>query len=90
MDNLDAVMGSRRPDESRTIALSPTSLEFLTWLADRPRTYTDVMEAWQTSCPRLSTWEDCLIAGLVERQGRSTQSLVVLTERGRLTVSGAV
>jgi hypothetical protein len=78
-----------RPDENGTAALSPSTLEFLNWVAARPRTYADVMEAWQTSCPRLSIWEDCLIDGLVERQGRSAESLVVLTEQGRLIVSGA-
>jgi hypothetical protein len=68
--------------------VSAATLEFLTWVAARPRTYADVMEAWQTSCPRLSIWEDCLNDGLVELQGRSTQSVVTLTELGRLTVRG--
>jgi len=29
-------------------------IQFLRWVAERPRTYADVMEAWRTSCPRQS------------------------------------
>ena len=40
------------------------TIQFLEWLSERPRTYGDVMDAWRTSCPRLSIWEDALSAGL--------------------------
>jgi hypothetical protein len=40
-------------------------IQFLRWVAERPRTYVDVMEAWRTSCPRQSVWEDAQAAGLV-------------------------
>ena len=43
--------------------------QFLEWLSERPRTYGETMDAWRTSCPRLSIWEDALSAGLV-RLGR--------------------
>jgi hypothetical protein len=43
-------------------------LEFLRWVADRPRTYADVMEAWRSNCPRHPVWEDALIEGLVRYQ----------------------
>jgi len=39
--------------------------QFLAWVADRPRTYTQTMEAWRSTCPRLSVWEDASIEGLV-------------------------
>jgi hypothetical protein len=39
--------------------------QFLAWLAERPRRYAETMEAWRSSCPRLSVWEDALEAGLV-------------------------
>ena len=32
-------------------------LQFLAWVAARPRAYADTMEAWRTSCPRISVWE---------------------------------
>jgi len=61
-------------------------LQFLAWVADRPRTYADTMEAWRTSCPRLSAWEDATTDGLVDI-GRETdaahgKAAVVLTEKG--------
>jgi len=40
-------------------------LDLVEWLAMRPRPYGDVMDAWRTSCPRLSIWEDALDLGLV-------------------------
>jgi hypothetical protein len=57
---------------------APT-LELLTWVEARPRTYADVVEAWKSNCPRLAVWDDAVTAGLVtaRRDG------VALTERGR-------
>ena len=59
-------------------------LQFLSWVADRPRTRTDVMEAWR-SCPRTSVWEDCIVAGLV---GFDKDKTVSLTARGRAVLDG--
>ena len=53
-------------------------IQFLHWVAERPRTYADVMEAWRTSCPRQSVWEDAQIDGLVQTDGQSVR----LTARG--------
>lgn len=44
-------------------------LEFLRWVADRPRNRADVMEAWRSNCPRHPVWEDALIEGLVRLEG---------------------
>ena len=40
-------------------------VQFLAWVADRPRDYAETMAAWRTTCPRLSVWEDAVIDGLV-------------------------
>jgi hypothetical protein len=40
--------------------MSTLTEQFLIWVADRPRTYADAMEAWRSTCPRLSIWEDAL------------------------------
>ena len=44
------------------------------------------MEAWRTTCPRLTIWEDAIADGLVSVE--STKSMrdagVVVTERGRV------
>lgn len=58
-------------------------LEFLTWVADRPRTYEETMEAWQSHCPRQTIWEDAVIDGLVKIESSLPQgSRILLTERG--------
>ena len=57
-------------------------LQFLAWVARRKRTHADVMDAWQSSCPRLSVWEDAVIDGYVQFAGDAAQS-VVLTTLGR-------
>ena len=61
------------------------TLQFLGWVADRPRTRTDVMEAWH-SCPRTSVWEDCIVDGLVRFD--NGDRTVSLTARGRAVLNG--
>jgi hypothetical protein len=66
---------------------SAAVVELLAWIAARPRTYAETMEAWRTSCPRLSTWEDASLGGLVElsssHDGGASASIVSLTSSGR-------
>jgi hypothetical protein len=65
------------------------TIQFLEWLSEHPRTYGDVMDAWRTSCPRMSIWEDAMSAGLVcLGQGNFRDRNVVLTERGRSLLPG--
>jgi hypothetical protein len=71
------------PPESTTA--NPPSLlmlQFLAWVADRPRTHADVMDAWRSTCPRMTVWEDAIIGGLV-RLENGGQRTVSLTPRGR-------
>lgn len=42
--------------------------DLLEWIGARPRPYSEVIEAWRTSCPRLPVWEEANERGLVERQ----------------------
>ena len=44
-------------------------LDLVEWVAAHPREYSEVMNAWRTSCPRLTIWEDAVDAGLVARDG---------------------
>eukprot|EP01035_Chromulina_nebulosa_P043814 gene43814-biopygen29968 len=71
------------------IQTAPTPLillQFLRWTADRPRSYGEAMDAWRTSCPRLSAWEDAIDQGLVEvdSEGAATHAAarVRVTARG--------
>ena len=56
---------------------SALTRQLLEWVAERPRTYAETLEAWKTSCPRLTIWEDAVTAGLVR------------VERGAVLVTGA-
>ena len=67
-------------------------LEFLTWVASRPRTYDEAMDAWRSTCPRQTIWEDALIDGLIRvARGEAGQpSQVTLTPRGRALLEGTL
>jgi hypothetical protein len=59
--------------------------EFLEWVAFRPRTYADTMEAWASHCPRFLVWEDALAADLISLvgdDGRFGTAAIVLTPSG--------
>ncbi len=57
-------------------------IQFLQWVDSQRPTQAEVLDAWQSSCPRLSVWEDTLVDGLVAFDG-SRERHVVLTARGR-------
>ena len=63
-------------------------VQFLTWVADRPRTYRQAMDAWRTTCPRLSVWEDAILDELI-RFGNDKDRAVSLTARGRAALEKA-
>ena len=63
-------------------------IQFLAWVADRPRTYSQTMEAWHSTCPRLSVWEDAIIDRLV-RIDNDADRAVVLTAQGRAILKKA-
>jgi hypothetical protein len=64
--------------------LDPLILDLVEWVAREPRAYADVMEAWRTSCPRLTVWEDAVDRGFVARERADGASLnVVATPAGR-------
>ncbi len=69
-------------------ATSLIMIQFLAWVADRPRTYADAMEAWRSSCPRLSVWEDAIIDGLIRLENGGGRA-VTLTPRGRAALEKA-
>jgi D-3-phosphoglycerate dehydrogenase len=42
-------------------------LDLLEWMGPEPRPYTEVIEAWRTSCPRLPVWEEATDRGFITR-----------------------
>jgi hypothetical protein len=63
-------------------------VQFLAWVADRPRSHRQAMDAWRTSCPRLSVWEDAILDELI-RVGNDKDRAVRLTARGRAALEKA-
>jgi hypothetical protein len=59
-------------------------LDLVEWVAKEPRPYAEVIEAWRTSCPRLTVWEDAVDRGLVvcEAAGQGRGVRVVATRSG--------
>jgi hypothetical protein len=64
--------------------LDPLILDLLEWLAREPRTYADVIDAWRTSCPRLTVWEDAIDRGFAVREHAGGREVTIrLTAAGR-------
>jgi hypothetical protein len=63
--------------------LRPLILDLVAFVAERPRPYAEVLDAWRTSCPRLTVWEDAVDAGLVVLR----DGVVEATERGRAALA---
>ncbi len=66
-----------------TSSLDPLILDLLEWCAREPRAYVDVIDAWRTSCPRLTVWEDATERGLLTRTtGPANTPYVAVTAEG--------
>ena len=52
-------------------------LDLLEWLGSSPRPYSEVLDAWRTSCPRLPVWEEANARGLVTRRFENGRGPVV-------------
>lgn len=73
-------------------------IDFLKWVAvgsrnnpqNHPRTYGEAMDAWRTSCPRLSIWEDAIARGLIRIQpnGAMSKARITLTPHGQAMLDG--
>ena len=77
-------MTTKTPDRT----LDSLLLDLLEWLAKEPRTYTQTMEAWRTSCPRLTVWEEALERGFVERKAGGSRIAFTGPGRSFLTRNG--
>jgi hypothetical protein len=60
----------------------PLVLDLVEWVAREPRLYSDVIETWRTSCPRLTIWEDAVDRGYVVRRPTVTGLRVTVTAGG--------
>jgi hypothetical protein len=68
------------------------TIQLLSWLAVRPRSYAELKDAWRSTCPSTCAWEDAFNDGLValstDRE-RSEGATVVLTPRGRQVLAAS-
>jgi hypothetical protein len=64
-------------------ATDPLVLDLVEWIARQPRLYSEVIETWRTSCPRLTIWEDAVDRGYVTRESVAGIGVrVAITEDG--------
>jgi hypothetical protein len=67
--------------------------QLVDWAEARPRTYGEAMEAWPSSCPALTIWEDALAERLIEVRGapgcETRRAEVRVTEAGRALLHAA-
>jgi hypothetical protein len=61
------------------------TVQLLEWVGERTRSYPETLEAWKSSCPRLTIWEDAVADGLV----RVARGRVELTPTGERRVCEA-
>lgn len=47
--------------------IDPLVLDLVEWVGKEPRPYAEVIDAWRTSCPRLTVWEEAMDRKLVTR-----------------------
>jgi hypothetical protein len=43
------------------------TIEFLKWVAARPRNVAEARQAWSSTCPLNCAWEDAITEDLIER-----------------------
>ena len=73
-----------------TETADPLVLDFVEWIAREPRVYSEVVETWRTSCPRLTIWEDAADRGYVAREAVAGFGLIVtVTEDGEKLLRAA-
>jgi hypothetical protein len=57
-------------------------LDLLECMANGERSYEEVMDAWRTSCPRFSVWEEANDRQLVVREEVSGRCIIRITSSG--------
>ena len=58
-------------------------LDLLEWIGPEPRPYSEVIDVWRTSCPRLPVWEEANARGfLVHSHREGIGAFVSVSETG--------
>ena len=75
-----------------TSSPSLLTIQLLSWLAARPRSYAELKDAWRSTCPLTCAWEDAFndgLAALAAGGERSDGARVVLTPKGWAALADA-
>lgn len=57
-------------------------VDFLLWLATREPSYEEALDAWRTSCPKLTVWEDANDRKLIATERVAGREIVRITPAG--------
>jgi len=72
------------------MSTEPLILDLVESVALVARPYEEVIEAWRTSCPRLTVWEEASERGLIAMRWEEGGALLVrATEAGRKALARA-
>ena len=64
-----------------SVTLDPLVMDLVEFVAAQPRPYDEVIDAWRTSCPRLTVWEDAMDRGLIT-WARGENKVLTVTATG--------
>ena len=60
------------------------TLDLLEWIGPGARPYAEVIDAWRTSCPRLTVWEDANARGYIAyERSEKDGGLISVSAAGR-------
>ena len=59
-------------------ALDALIFDFVEWVAKEPRSYAEALDAWRTSCPRLTVWEEATNKQLVRREAKRDRDVYIV------------
>jgi len=59
-------------------ALDALIFDFVEWVAKEPRSYAEALDAWRTSCPRLTVWEEATNRQLVRREAKRDRDVYIV------------
>ena len=81
MDRIEVMERATAPAGSGAI-VEALVLDLLEWIGTGARPYDEVMDAWRTSCPRLTVWEEATTRGYVARHREPRLGRVVTVSEG--------
>ena len=64
--------------------IDPLIVDLVEWVGKTPRAYAEMIDAWRTSCPRLTVWEEACSRGFVQpRSIAGSGTIIEITDQGR-------